>query len=545
MSNFTFGKHIEDWMNIVERGDQLVGRDMKLLVQLVNKKLSQPDVVVDQRKINDAIDLIETYEPYKLAPIQRFLHALNVGVRYDTGFLVWNKLFLLCARGFGKNSFLSDSAFYLTSNRNGVQKYNVDIVANNEDQAKTSFMDVYDLIDGHQNLQRAYDYSKTEITFKKTRSTISYYTSNAKTKDGLRPGLVAFDEVHAYENYDQIKVFTSALGKVEDPRTYILTTDGNVRGAVLDDYKAEALEVLQGMNADSKMLPVYSRIDSYDQWDKPECWVMANPMLPYLPILQQQYKDDFESAKRSPDLKIEFLTKRLNWPIEDASHNVADWEDILATNQEIPDLTGSLAYGGVDYADVRDWTSVGLLIKHGNKRYWLHHSFVTAESLRLTRYKINIERAVQEGLLTVVPGKIMDPALVAAWFVEKASKYRIKLIATDRFRYELLKEEFGKVGLPLKAIPSGAITDSKLAPLIDSMFINHTLVYGNDFLMRWFTNNVYVKMDGKGNKAFEKIDPETRKTDGFMALVHALALEDDPKQERHAAFNPRLRTWTR
>lgn len=544
MSNFTYGKHIEDWMNIVERGDQNIGRDMKLLVNLVDKTLSRGDVYVDQRRINDAIDLIQKYEPYKLAPIQRFLHALNVGVRDDEGFLVWDTLFLLCARGFGKNTFLSDSSLYLTSNRNGIPNYNVAIVANNEGQAKTSFQDVYNLIDDYPDLQRAYYCSKTEIRFRNTGSKIEYYTSNAKTKDGLRPGIVAFDEVHAYENYDQIKVFTSALGKTPDARTYILTTDGNVRGAVLDDYKNQALETLQGMDKGSHFLPVYCRIDSYDEWDKPECWEKANPMLPFLPNLRRRYEEDFASAKRSADLKMEFLTKRLNWPIEDTTHAVAEWEDIVATNQEIPDLTGALAYGGLDYADARDWASVGLLIAHGKKRYWINHSFVTSKSLQITRYKVDINRAVHEGLLTIIPGKIMDPELIANWFLEKAKKYRIKIIASDRFRYQFLKEVFDKYALPFKQIPSGSFTDSKLAPLVDSMFINNTIIYGNNFLMRWFTNNVYVKMDGKGNKTYEKIEPETRKTDGFMALIHALALENDPANVRTVQYNPQLKTRT-
>jgi phage terminase large subunit-like protein len=44
-------------------------------------------------------------------------------------------------------------------------------------------------------------------------------------------------------------------------------------------------------------------------------------------------------------------------------------------------------------------------------------------------------------------------------------------------------------------------------------------------MMRWYTNNVYVKMDGKGNKTYEKIELIKRKTDGFMGLVHSLTLD--------------------
>ena len=35
-------------------------------------------------------------------------------------------------------------------------------------------------------------------------------------------------------------------------------------------------------------------------------------------------------------------------------------------------------------------------------------------------------------------------------------------------------------------------------------FANHNLVYGDDMMMRWYTNNTAVKVDGKGNKTYEK-----------------------------------------
>ena len=45
--------------------------------------------------------------------------------------------------------------------------------------------------------------------------------------------------------------------------------------------------------------------------------------------------------------------------------------------------------------------------------------------------------------------------------------------------------------------------------------------------MRWYTNNVAVKIKKDGNKTFEKKDEVRRKTDGFHAFVHALYRVDD------------------
>ncbi|WP_341276249.1 terminase large subunit domain-containing protein [Bacillus thuringiensis] len=62
-------------------------------------------------------------------------------------------------------------------------------------------------------MKKFFKWTLEKIVYKKTKSKIKYYTNNAKTKDGLRPGVVIFDEIHAYESYDNIKVFTSALGR--------------------------------------------------------------------------------------------------------------------------------------------------------------------------------------------------------------------------------------------------------------------------------------------------------------------------------------------
>ena len=48
--------------------------------------------------------------------------------------------------------------------------------------------------------------------------------------------------------------------------------------------------------------------------------------------------------------------------------------------------------------------------------------------------------------------------------------------------------------------------------------------------MRWYTWNAKAEIDSKGNITYEKIEPRSRKTDGFMAYVAAATEEDKIKQ---------------
>lgn len=521
-------KHLDDWMAIVDDGKQPVNQWTIKNVALLRRVLTHPDIRVDPERINECIELIEKYRPYKLAPVQRYIHAVISGIFWKDGRIAFRKILLYVARGFGKNSILSDASLYLLSNRHGIRDYNIDIVANNEKQAKTSFMDVYETIRLNPELDGAFSRTKTLIEFLNTSSELTYHTSNAKTKDGLRPGLVAFDEVEAYEDYSTIKVFTSALGKVPNPRTLILTTDGTVREGVLDDYLDSAKEVLDGTDDDIGFFPFLCNIDTFDEWETEEGWIKSNPMLPHLPVLMQEYHDSYKEAKKNQQLKLEFLTKRCNFPMVDQTTTPATHEELLTASEPLPDLKGATCIGAIDYAETSDFIGVGLLFKSGDKRYWMHHSFIMEESLKMGIINEDMLRlAESKGCYTVLPGKVADPEYIANWFVDKAKDYRIKKVVGDRFRIAIVKEAFQKAGVPLEEIPSGWVTHNKVAPVVTQLFGKNLLKWGDDPMMRWYTNNTKVVTDDKGNKTFRKIEAKRRKTDGFMALIHALSSESE------------------
>ena len=538
-------KHLDDWINIVKHKKQRVNEEQRQLIHLVESHLKDPEVIVDIDKINDAIDFIETYRPYKMTPLQRFILACVAGLFYKDGSVVFREFFIYAGRGFGKNSLIADISFYLSSNRHGIKRYNVDMVANSEEQAKTSFMDIHETISEDRRLEQAYSKTLVRIKFKKLNCQIKYWTSNASTKDGLRPGAIVFDEIHEYENYEMINVFTSALGKVQNPRIFYITTDGYVREGVLDNMLRIANEVLSGSQPNRRMFPLICRIEKLEEWEDPENWVKANPNLPYLPTLQQEMEQYFIDAQDTQSSRIEFLTKRLNFPLQDTTVIVATHEQLMAASESIDiDLKGFECIGGVDYADVRDFIGVGLLFRKGNMRYWIQHTFIVEQSLKLTTYNQELLRLGEEkGLYTVVPGVIADEQMIADWFLEKAKKYRIRKIAGDSFRLKLLKETFDKNGLPYEEVRSGPYTHNLLAPTIDSIFANELIRWGDNAFMRWYVNNTKVVTDKKGNKTYHKIEQIRRKTDGFHALIHALTLEGELRTEEFK-YRSRIKGYT-
>jgi phage terminase large subunit-like protein len=435
-------------------------------------------------------------------------------------------------RGNGKNGFISPVSWYLTTQYHGIQGYNVEIIANNEDQAKTSFDDVYSVLDKTWAKSKKFFYkSKQLIVNLKTNSYIKYNTSNARTKDGKRSGCLIFDEIHEYENYDSIKVFTSGFGKRKHSRVFYITTQGYVRGGVLDDQLKLAEDVLNGEIKNIGFLPLLYRIDKKEEAENPDMWVKSCPSLPYFPELKIEMDGEFAEMRHQPHLAIEFLTKRMNFPAEDIYAVVAPWEKILATNQPVPydELQGLSCIGAIDYAEVTDFASVGLLFKHKKKRYFLEHTFVCHKALEIEsrNIKFPVKEMADRGLITIIKKDLISADDIAEWFLEQAKKYHIQNIACDRYRVSILQSKFQECGLPLKEVASGPPTHAKVAPLIETIFSEESLVFGDNPAMRWYVNNTCQDIDKKGNITYQKIEPKTRKTDGFFALIHALTLEPE------------------
>jgi len=533
--------YIDSYMDNIRSGKIPASKELKQAMDYIEYKLNNPDVFIDIEKIDKAVELIERYFEFKLLNWELFILALIHCYYKATDMVVFDEFLIVMGRGNGKNGFISPLIWYLTTHYHGVKGYNVDIVANNEEQAKTSFEDVYNVLENTWKKSKKFFYkTKQKITNLKTNSYIKYNTSNSKTKDGKRTACLVFDEIHEYENYDTINVFTRGFGKRKHSRTFKITTNGYVRGGVLDEELELAKKVLTGEIKDLGLLPLIYKIDKKEEAENPKMWVKANPSLPYFPNLQKEMHKDFTKMKYQTHIYIDFMTKRMNYPVEDMYTPAVPWEKILKTNKPIPydKLIGQQCIGAIDYAQITDFASVGLLFKHNGMRYWIEHTFVCHKALKIEnrRIKFPVREMASRGLITIVKEDLIRPEYIAQWFINKAKDYYILDIVADEYRASLLEEEFKTRGLPLSTCRSGPVTHGKLAPLVESIFAEEKIVFGDNPTMRWYVNNTYKELDAKGNISYKKIEPKTRKTDGFFALLHALTKDGELEEATEPVF---------
>lgn len=535
MSCNTIPLQIQQYISLVRSNEYPSCREQFQLCDFVENVFLTEDIYVDENQLAAYLNY-QKYFPFGLFPWEIFCFALHNCTYRADGTLRFPILVIYVGRGAGKNGYLGFEDFSLLTKVNGIPEYHIDIFATSEDQAKQSFTDVWNMLNANEaKMKKHFRWTKELIVCTDTGSEFRFRTSNAKTKDGGRPGKTDFDEYHAYENYKLITVATTGLGKKKHPRQTITTTDGDVRGGPLDDLIANCIAILNGEVPDNGTLPFICRLDADEEVDSERMWHKANPSLRYLPHLMQQLRLEYAQYKLNPAANTAFMTKRMNRPAKILENAVTSWENILATNQPIPEssLIGRPCVGGIDFAKADDFVGAGLLWRVGQFDVWVHHTWVCSQSADLHRIKAPLREWEARGLLTFVDAVEIPPDLPVVWLANEAAKRQAQVlkIAADDFRYNFLKNALLSINFSadkgfenvVKIRPSD---EMRRIPLITSGFVNHRFVWGDSPVMRWMTNNAKTEAGPHGNYTYGKIEPKSRKTDTFKAFVAAEIVSD-------------------
>lgn len=555
---------IDEYIKFVEENPSEIDNEIKLLIKnIVKPTLSRDDVFFDEDTYQKCIKYCEKWY-YKLFPYQKFIYAFVFMYEKDNrDVVIFPDIFILMGRGNGKDGMIMPLANFMQTHYYGVKNYHIDIVATSEEQALNSFNVVYNMLEENKPIMRKYFYwNKTEIINKITHSVLRYNTANAKTKDGKQTGMIIFNELHAYEDYKQLNVYTSGLGKIIHSRTVTITTNGVVRDGPLDEKISLSNEVLNGEENFLGMLPIIYKINDKKAVDIPmkkfletknksdidvTIWCQANPSLRYRPTLLNEIIKDYIKMQKQKSYKVEFYAKRMNIPQQDEEQAVTEWDNILKASyldiekeieRETGDITGRLAIVGIDFASFRDFATAGFLFKRNNEYIWRCKTWICAKNKFFGDIKFPFTNLGQDGFkdFEITYNESIDGREIVLWILSEMSKYRVKKIVLDNYKYSFLKEIFIEMGITIetKENPYGLVRMIKypasiaaiVAPRIEVAFADGRINIGNSAIMRWAINNTCVK-DGKdGNKRYEKIEPKLRKNDPFMAFVAAMSVQE-------------------
>lgn len=529
--------NVLNYIEIVENG--IACKEQKALAAYIRKCFAEDDIYVDLDQAEKYLSLVKYFPFERLFPWEEFVLILwNCTYWKKTKRPRWKWLFCLIGRGAGKDGFIAYDSMCSLSPYNPVPHYNVDICANNEDQAIRPLQDLIEVLEApkhEKKLNKHYYHTKEVVQGRKMKGVMKGHTNNPKGRDGLRSGKVILNEVHQYQNYDNIKVFITGQGKVAQPRVGCFTSNGDISDGPLDDYLARGERILFEGEDDNGFLPFICRLDSKEDVHDSQNWQKANPSLPYLPELMAETEEEYHEWLEHPEQNGDFMTKRMGIRSGAKEISVTDYENITATNKPLPDMKGWSCTVGIDYAELSDWAGVNLHFRRGDERFDINHAWVCAQSKTLHRVKAPWQTWAEQGHITVVDDVSIHPDLIAEYIAEAGKRYNIKMLALDHFRYALLANSLNRIGFDAKdkskvklVRPSDIM---QVEPVVQECFNRQLFSWGDVPHLRWAVNNTKrVRSSRKegsdtGNFIYAKIEAKSRKTDPFMALVASMTIE--------------------
>lgn len=521
---------LHGWLGLVETGGIPACQEQHALCRHVREAMASERLWLDSEALRRYMGYQRLF-PWELGVEERFLVCLWLCVYRADGMPRWPDLLVYAGRGFGKTGFGAFLSLCLISPANGVPNYDVDVCATTSEQSRLCFEELRGTFERDPDLFRqGFSWNKQELTCRETGSRMKYWSGNSGSKDGMRSGAVLFDEIHAYPDERSMAVFTGGLGKKPFPRRLFMTTDGDVRDGVLDEKKAQARAILTGGEPDMGFLPFVCKLDSRDEIPDEAAWPKANPRLLNNAFLLERYRADVADWRRDPDRHPEVPTKRFNLPTERRSVAVADWDDLVAASADPGDLSGRACVCGIDLAKTTDMVGAALLFRDGERWQAIVHGWWCTASADRDRVRAPLEEWAALGVLTVVDAQEIDPSLVADWLAGAMLRYDVRAVCLDSYRAALLRRDLAAIGWDVGdrdrvklARPSD---EMRAQPLVDAALRARRVSWGDNPLVRWAAGNACLVPAPHGNWCYGKQEPHGRKTDPFMALVHAFEVAE-------------------
>lgn len=244
--------------------------------------------------------------PWQLEPLKKLFGTLRPDGRRQ-----YKKFFYALPRKTGKTELVAAIGLFLLMGQ-GKRNQRIYCASGDFKQASLVFDALVSMVRAAPALERAtkiLDGAK-RISFPRMGSTLSVLSSVPKSKHGLSPTAILFDEYHCI-NELLVRVLTTGFGARKDPLTIMITTAGDDQTSLCYDEWQYALQVRDGVIEDDTYLAVIHAADPEDPWDSEATWHKANPALGDFCSLEL-LREECRTAQKRPRFQSTFRQLFLN-----------------------------------------------------------------------------------------------------------------------------------------------------------------------------------------------------------------------------------------
>lgn len=345
--------------------------------------------------------------------------------------------------------------------------------------------------------------------------------AEGKTAHGLSPVLAILDETGQVRGpqSDFIDAITTAQGAHADPLLIVISTQAATDADLLSIWLDDA----ERSNDPRIVSHVYAAPEGADLMDE-SAWRAANPALGLFRS-EDDLREQMTQAKRMPSMENSARNLLLNQRVStDAPFVSPDvWKSCAGP---VLPFDGPV-FGGLDLSMRTDLTAF-VLIGRINGVWHVQPTFWTPEKGLLDRERKDRSPYTlweRQGFLKTTPGRTVDYAFVAADIARICAGLEVQGIAYDRWRIDLLRQEFEKIGADLPLVEHG-MGYRDMAPALDALeaeLLNGRIAHGGHPVLSMCAANATTVKDPTGARKLDK-SRATGRIDGLQAMAQAFGL---------------------
>lgn len=523
-------------------GSEVVGKWIRMLYELIVKRIEDGTYIFDQKKANNVIRFFEKFVRHnkgKLAPEtitlslwQKAMLSVMFGIVTDSGVRVFREVFVQVGRKCGK-TLLASGVITFEAFVDGEFGSEIYCVAPKLDQSDLVYS-AFDFTKDHTPIfSQMTKKRKNDLYIAKTNTTIKKIAFNEKKADGYNPQLTVCDEMSSWaaaRGLKQYEVMVSGTGAREQPITLSISSAGYVNDGIFDELFKRSTKFLLGNSKEEHLLPFLYMIDDPEKWDD------INELRKSLPGLGVSVSVDFvlseiRTAYESPSKKAEFLTKYCNIK----QNAVQAWLKTEYVSKSIgkplnlSDYRSSYAVLGIDLSQTTDLTSAVCVIERDNILHVIPKFWMPAEKVEEAEQRDGVpyRQYIARGWLETSGDHFVDYQDVYKWCTSLVEEYEILPLWTgyDRYSSQYLIQDMERYGFHCDDVFQGYNMHPAIQQL-EGLLGDGKIDIGDNDLMKMHLLDTALKSEGESRRSkIVKIDQRCH-IDGTAALLCALIVRE-------------------
>lgn len=359
------------------------------------------------------------------------------------------------------------------------------------------------------------------------------------TYRGINSHLSIIDEYHAHKDDSVKENLESSSVQRRQPILWHITTAGVNVASVCKHYEDSVIEVLEGRAKDDSLLIMIHDLDECDDWENPQNWYKANPLMNGIGFDIEGVEKEYTKAKNQPSKIPNFKTKHLNMWVDALQIWIPN--EIWKRN-EIPTLPLEAfqkygSYSALDLSSTTDITADAYLSEpdENDVRYLQVYLYCPEDTInrRSKEDKVPYRYWRDAGYIISTPGEVCDYSIIEQNAIKYCSIYNSKRKELDKWNATSTATNLMEAGIEVSYFSQAISNMSFPTKQFEKLIYEGKIKYTYNPVLEWMLAGCVKIEDANENVKISKGKSHRhgKRIDGIIASITALGGSLSMKEE--------------